>query len=153
MFDGRAASVGEQSRPAVRPRLKVQLEEVLTVHRLTRRTLRTRPIGIRSEDDVIPRDHLSDMVTDSFDDAGAFVPENRRKRRGQLPVSARNVGVADADRDNPDEHVGGLEIRQVDLFEDEWTLQAVSDRGCTLHGPLLTRVPSTVLGDVHEQRS
>jgi hypothetical protein len=42
--------------------------------------------------------------------------------------------VADADRDNPDEHVCGLKIREFDFFDDEWAPQAVSDRGCALHG-------------------
>jgi hypothetical protein len=50
--------------------------------------------------------------------------KNRRKRRGRLSVSARNVGVADADRDNPDEHVCVLEIREFDLFDDERAPQA-----------------------------
>lgn len=36
---------------------------------------------------------------------------NRRKRRGQLPVSAGDVGMADANADNSDENFPRLEIR------------------------------------------
>ena len=74
------------------------------------------------------------MVTDPFDNTGSLMTEDRRKRRGQLSVSARNVGMADADPGNPDEHVRVLELRELDLFDDERAAQAVNDRGCSLHG-------------------
>ena len=83
---------------------------------------------------MIPRGYLPDMVTDPFDNTGSLMTKDRRKRREQLSISARNVGMADADRDNPDQHVCVLEMGEFDLFDDEWAPQTVNDRGFTLHG-------------------
>jgi hypothetical protein len=93
-----------------------------------------RPVGIWSDHHVISRSYLPDLVTDPFDNAGSLMTKDRRERCRQLSGFARNVGVADADCDNPDEHVFVLEIREFDLFDDEWAPQAVNDSGCTLHG-------------------
>jgi hypothetical protein len=76
---------------------------------------------------VVSRDHLPHLVANALDDPGCLMTENRRKRRGQLAVSARNVGVADADRDNPNEHVCVLEIREFDIFDAERAVRAVRD--------------------------
>jgi hypothetical protein len=83
---------------------------------------------------VITGGYFPDQLTDLFHDTGSLVTANRGKRRWQLSISARDVSVADADRDNPDEHVCVPEIREFDVFQTERATQAMRDGGCTSHG-------------------
>lgn len=82
---------------------------------------------------MIPRGYLPYMLADPFDNTGSLMAKDRRKRRGQLPIPAPNVGMTDADRHNPDEHIRGLKIRELDLFNDKRAVQAVNNRGSGLH--------------------
>ena len=85
---------------------------------------------------MVARNHLPDTVTNALHHACSLVAEDCLKRRRQLPVQAREVGVTHADRNDPNEDLGVLKIRQFDIFDDERGPQAVSDRSRSLHGAL-----------------
>jgi hypothetical protein len=85
---------------------------------------------------VVARTHLADALTNALHNTGSLVTEDCWKRRRQLPVSARNIGVTHTDRNDPNEYVGVLKIRQFDILDDEWGLQALSNRSRSLHGAL-----------------
>jgi hypothetical protein len=68
-------------------------------------------------DDVVAGRDVLDTVTDTLDDACAFVAEHGR----QVPrrISARRcvqVCVADTAGHEPDEHLAGLRLRKVELL-------------------------------------
>ena len=75
-----------------------------------------------------------DAVADALDDARALVPQHRRRVAGR--VGARGgveVGVADAARDQPHEHLAGLRLRQVELLHLERGPELLEHRGADLH--------------------
>ena len=71
-------------------------------------------------DDVVARGQRRDALADSLDHAGALVPEHRRRVAGRVGAGGRvEVGVADAARDEPDEHLARLRLREVELLHLE----------------------------------
>ena len=57
-------------------------------------------------------------VADLLDDARALVPEHGRRVAGGVGAGGRvEVGVADAAGDEPDEHLAGPRLGQVDLLD------------------------------------
>jgi hypothetical protein len=68
------------------------------------------------------------------------VAENRRRIAGRIGPGRRvQVRVADAARDEPDEHLAGLRLRQVDLLDDEGLPELLEDCGPNPHKPMLAQ--------------
>src|SRR5206468_10330425 len=70
--------------------------------------------------DLVARRHRGHARADPLDDARALVPGHRRRVAGRIgPRSRVQVGVTDAARDEPDERLARLRLRQVDLLDGE----------------------------------
>ena len=73
-------------------------------------------------------------VADPLDDAGALVAEHGRRVAGR--VGARGgveVGVADAAGDEPDQHLAGPRLGELDLLDGERLAELLEHRGAHLH--------------------
>ena len=82
-----------------------------------------------------PGPHERDALADPLDDAGALVPEHGRGVSGR--VGARRgveVGVADAARLEPHQHLAGARLGEVDLLDDERRAELLEHRSAHLHG-------------------
>ena len=78
--------------------------------------------------------HERHAVADALDDAGAFVPEHARRVAGR--VGARGgveVGVADAAGRQPNEHLAGLRLGELDLLHDQGPTELLQDGGANPH--------------------
>src|SRR5438874_1735778 len=73
-------------------------------------------------------------ATDEPGDAGPLVPEDRGERCPEQPVPAREVGVADPDAGDPDQHLVLDRLGQVDLLERERRVRRANDGGKAFHG-------------------
>ena len=77
-----------------------------------------------------------DVRADALDDAGALVPEHGRRVAGRVGAGRRvEVGVADAARDEADEHLARARLRELDLLHDERPAELLEHRGANLHAP------------------
>ena len=77
-----------------------------------------------------------DALADALDDAGALVAEHGRRVAAR--VGARGgveVGVADAARLEPHEHLARAGLGEVDLLHGERLAELLQDCGAHLHGP------------------
>jgi hypothetical protein len=88
------------------------------------------------------------VLADLLDDAGALVAEHGRCITRWIGSGGRvQVGVADAARDEPDERLARLRLRQVDLLDGERLPELLEDCGPDPHGPMLAQArPNRVLG-------
>ena len=91
-------------------------------------------LGREERDDVIARDERLDAGADALDDAGALVAQHRRRVAGRVcPGRGVEVGVADAARDEADEHLAGPGLGQVDLLHLERRAERLQHSGADLH--------------------
>jgi hypothetical protein len=68
------------------------------------------------------------------------VAENRRLIAGRIGTGSRvQVRVADPARDEPDEHLARLRLRQVDLLDDERLPELLENCGPNPHRPMLAQ--------------
>ena len=85
-------------------------------------------------DDVVAGLDERHALADALDDARALVPEHARHVSGR--VGARGgvqVGVADAARSEPHEHLALLRLREIDLVDDERLPEFLEHGGADLH--------------------
>ena len=76
----------------------------------------------------------------ALDDAGALVAEDARRVPGRVGARGRvEVGVADAAGGEPDEHLAGLRLREVDLLDDERLPELLEHGGADPHAGDPTR--------------
>ena len=66
-----------------------------------------------------PDREVGHAVADLLDDAGALVPEHARQGEGDEPFPGAEVGVAEAGRDDADQHLVALRALDLDLLEHE----------------------------------
>src|SRR5262249_16567504 len=74
-----------------------------------------------------------DLLADGLHDAGALVAEHHRPRTLPLALHHVQVGAADADRDNADEHLVRPGLAQVDLAHLERPAGGVEESRIRLH--------------------
>ena len=73
-------------------------------------------------------------AADPLDDTGALVSEHgRRVARRVGSGSGVELGVADAARDEPNEHLAGARFREVHLLHGEWSAELLEHRRAILH--------------------
>ena len=85
--------------------------------RVLRQWTHSRHWGEKSVTTWSPGSSEVDAVADALDDAGALVAEHRRRVAGRVGAGGRvEVGVADAAGDEPDEHLAGLRLGQIELL-------------------------------------
>jgi hypothetical protein len=84
--------------------------------------------------DMVARCHRGDAAPDRLDDAGALVPEHRRRIPGRVGAGCGvEVGVADTAGHEPDEHLTRLRLRQLDVLHLERLSELLQDGGADLH--------------------
>ena len=91
-------------------------------------------LGREERDDVVAGLEQVTSGPDRLDHARALVAEHRRRVAGG--VDARGgveVGVADAAGDQPDQHLAGLRLGEVDLLDGERLAELLQHRGAHLH--------------------
>ncbi len=97
-------AVRERRRSIGSRRPEVATEEVVAVGCRLVDAARTRAARIITHDDAVARANSGDLRTDAFDDTRAFVAEHDGLRNGVRSVAHRDIGMADAGRDQADEH-------------------------------------------------
>src|SRR4051794_13197561 len=84
--------------------------------------------------DVVARRDGGHVLADALDDAGALVAENgRRVTRGIGAGRGVEVGVADAARDEADEHLARVRLGELDLVHGERLPELLEHGGTDLH--------------------
>ena len=69
-------------------------------------------------DDVVAGLDVAHALPNALDDAGALVAEHGRRVAGRVGAGGRvEVRVADAARHEPDEHLAGLGLRELELLD------------------------------------
>jgi hypothetical protein len=98
--------------------------------------------------DVVARHDRRNAWADLLDDARALVPEHGRRVPGRIGARGGvQIRMADAARNEPDEHLACLRLRQVDLLDDERLAELLEDCGPDPHGSMLAQArPNRVLG-------
>src|SRR4029450_2952542 len=85
---------------------------------------------------VVARHDRRHPRTDLLDNARALVPEHGRRVAGRIGARGRvQIRVAAPARDEPDEHLACLRLRQVDLLDDERLTEPLEDGGPDPHAP------------------
>ena len=75
-----------------------------------------------------------DALADPLDDARALVAEHGRRVPGRVGAGGRvEVGVADAARDEPHEHLARARLGEVDLLNRERRTELLEHGGADLH--------------------
>ena len=97
-------------------------------------------LGREERDHVVAGRDERDAVADALDDAGALVPEHARRVAGRVGAGGGvEVGVADAARGEPDEHLARLRLGEVDLLDDERAAELLEHCCADFHGASLPR--------------
>ena len=97
-------------------------------------------LGSEQRDHVVAGRDERDALADALDDAGSLVAEHARRVAGRVGAGRGvEVGVADAAGGEPDEHLAGLRLGEVDLLDDERAAELLEDCGADLHGASLPR--------------
>jgi hypothetical protein len=79
-----------------------------------------------------------DAVADRLDDAGALVPQHRRRVARRVGSgSGEEVGVADAAGNETDEHLTRFRLGEIDLLDGEWLAKPLEHGRADLHGAIL----------------
>ena len=95
-------------------------------------------LGSEERDHVVAGRDERDAVTDALDDAGSLVPEHARRVAGRVGAGGGvEVGVADAAGGEPDEHLAGLRLGEVDLLDDERAAELLENCCADFHGASL----------------
>ena len=91
-------------------------------------------LGGEQGHDVIARREQRHFRSHGLDDPGAFVPEDARRVAARI-VAGRGVEirVADAAGREPDEHLAGLGLGQLQLLYGERMPELLEHRGADLH--------------------
>jgi hypothetical protein len=87
------------------------------------------------EDDVIAGLYRSDSRADRFDDTGAFVADDDRRRHWQDAALDAEVAVADAAGDDLDQHLALLRVLELDSFDLERFIETGKHGGTHLDPP------------------
>jgi hypothetical protein len=83
---------------------------------------------------VVARLERGHAFADALDDAGALVTQHRRRVARRIGAGGRvEVGMADAARDEPDEHLARLRLGEIDLLHRQWCAELLEHRGADLH--------------------
>ena len=91
-------------------------------------------------DHVVARGDERDALADPLDDTRALVAEHAGRVAGRVGAgSGVEVGVADAAGGEPDEHLAGLRLGEIDLLDDERAAELLEHRCANLHGASLSR--------------
>ena len=78
--------------------------------------------------------HRAHTVADALDHATALVPQDGRRVAGRVgPGGGVHVGVADAAGHEPDQHLAGPGVGQLDLLDGEGPAELLQHRGAHLH--------------------
>ena len=76
----------------------------------------------------------------ALDDAGALMAEDARRIAARIGARGRvEVGVADPAGGEPDEHLAGPGLREVDLLDDERLPELLEHGGADPHAAILCR--------------
>ena len=91
-------------------------------------------LGREQRDDVVALAQRGDALADPLDDPRALVAEHGRRVAGRVDARGRvQVGVADAAGDEPDQHLAGTWVSQLDLLDDERLAELLEHRSTHLH--------------------
>lgn len=86
-----------------------------------------------ANDDGVVFRVLADAVTNRDHGAGAFVTEDAGQRERQVAVAGQAVGVADAGRGQPYQHLAGAGIVEFEGLQGERSVEFLDDRGRNTH--------------------
>src|SRR5581483_10785536 len=87
---------------------------------------------------VVAGGNRDDAVADRFHDSGAFVTQHGRRIAGGIGTRRRvEIRVADTARDEADEDLAWLRLRQVDLLNLERAAELLEHSGTDVHGAIL----------------
>jgi hypothetical protein len=95
--------------------------------------LLTDAIRRRRQHDMVAGLDLGDGPSNTLDNAGAFVSEDRGERCPQQAVLARDIGVADPDADDPDQDLVVCRIGHIDLLDNKRCVRRANDGGRAFH--------------------
>ena len=83
---------------------------------------------------MVARRERRDALADALDDARALVAEHGRRIAGRVGAGGGvEVGVADAARDEPHEHLARLRLGEVELLHLERRAELLQHGGADLH--------------------
>ena len=95
--------------------------------------------------DVVARRDRGDAVADRLDDAGALVAEHRRRVPRRVGAGGGvQVGVADAARGEPDEHLARLRLGELELLDLERRAELLENRGLDVHAAIIVESWPTI---------
>jgi hypothetical protein len=84
---------------------------------------------------MVPALYRRDALTDSLDDAGALVAEDRGRVPGGVgPGGCVHVCVANAARYEAHKDLSRARIGEIELLDDEWLAKPLKHGGAYLHG-------------------
>ena len=91
-------------------------------------------LGGEERDDVVAGRDERDAVADALDDPRALVAEHARCVAARIGAGGRvEVGVADAAGDEPNQHLAGLRLGELELLHDERLPELLEDGGADPH--------------------
>jgi hypothetical protein len=89
--------------------------------------------GVESQYDVVPRLDAGDIGADRLDNSRALVPEHGGQRQRHAARTRGEVGMADADPADADEHLAGGRFRELDLLQQERRIELAQQRRSRPH--------------------
>jgi hypothetical protein len=93
----------------------------------------------KQRDDVITGREVCDALAHTLDDPRALVPEYRRRVAGRVGTGCGvEIRVADAARDEPDEHLARLGLGEVELLNLQGCPELLEDRRANSHRAILS---------------
>jgi hypothetical protein len=88
--------------------------------------------------DMVAQCEIAHTLAERLDDACALVAEHGRRVAGGVDTGRRvQIGVTDTAGDEPDEHLAGLRVGELELLHDERLPELLEQRGTHLHLRLL----------------
>src|SRR5260370_34228272 len=110
--------------------LEITRKEVLAISYVPRVAVRAFAAAVERQYDVIARYHMRNICADAVDDARTFVTEHDRRRRREVKMHGRDVGMAQPGGDDSDQDLVRLRSgeRQVLLQK---RAPGLADDGCS----------------------
>jgi hypothetical protein len=126
--------------------VEIAIVEFVAVDRKSSVAARAVTAGRRRQDYRIAWSEARHACADVLDDARTLMAEHDRMRhRIDDVVAHRNIGMANAGGDHPDQHFVGARLGKRDFLEAERGILGARDRGGNLHGRFL---PGSASGNV-----
>jgi len=133
------AVAGQSGRPVGQEALTLLLADREAEVRARVEAVHTLAALRREEgDDVVAGRQRSDAFADPLDHTRSFVPEHGRRVAGRIgPGSRKQVRVADAAGDEPDEHLARARLGELELLHLERSPERLQHCRADLHAAIL----------------